>query len=141
MAFDKIKKFIGDDEASVEQISSNNDEYYKETFKQTNTSGSKMILLEPRAFSEAQTIADYLKARNTVVVNLKRVTPEIAKRIVDFLSGSVYSIGGDLQKLGNGIFLCTPNNVNVEGKISGDEKSNAKQTKQTKKEEENEFDW
>ena len=100
-----------------------------------------MILLEPRAFSEAQTIADYLKSRNTVVVNLKRVTPEIAKRVVDFLSGSVYAIGGDLQKLGNGIFLCTPNNVNVEGKISGDEKPVGKNKQPKKDEEEDEFNW
>ena len=141
MAFEKIKKFIGEDGSEIEQITQDNNEYYKETFKQTNNNqGNKMILLEPRAFSEAQTIADYLKARNTVVVNLKRVTPEIAKRIVDFLSGSVYAMGGDLQKLGNGIFLCTPNNVNVEGKISGDEKPAPKQ-KQTKKEEEDEFNW
>lgn len=141
MAFEKIKKFIGEDGSEIEQITQDNNEYYKETFKQTNSNqGNKMILLEPRAFSEAQTIADYLKARNTVVVNLKRVTPEIAKRIVDFLSGSVYAIGGDLQKLGNGIFLCTPNNVNVEGKISGDEKPAPKQ-KQTKKEEDDEFNW
>ena len=138
MAFkDKLQKFIGDDkEGEIEAVSS--DEFYKDTFKQTGTSGNKMILLEPRAFSEAQTIADYLKSRNTVVVNLKRVTPEVAKRIVDFLSGSVYAIGGDLQKLGNGIFLCTPNNVNVEGKISGDEKSKAKKDE---KQEDNEFDW
>lgn len=141
MAFEKIKKFIGEDGSEIEQMTQDNNEYYKETFKQTNNnSGNKMILLEPRAFSEAQTIADYLKARNTVVVNLKRVTSEIAKRIVDFLSGSVYAIGGDLQKLGNGIFLCTPNNVNVEGKISGDEKPTQKQ-KQTKKEEDDEFNW
>lgn len=140
MAFDKLKKFIGEDENSIDEISVDNNEYYKESFKQTNTSGNKMILLEPRAFSEAQTIADYLKSRNTVVVNMKRVTPEIAKRIVDFLSGSVYAIGGDLQKLGSGIFLCAPNNVNVEGKISGDEKTSTKQ-KQTKKEEDSEFDW
>ncbi len=137
MAFkEKIQKFIGEDENAV--VETSDDEYYKDTFKQVNKDGNKMILLEPRAFSEAQTIADYLKSRNTVVVNLKRVTPEIAKRIVDFLSGSVYAIGGDLQKLGNGIFLCTPNNVNVEGKISGDEKG---QGKQTKKQEESEFDW
>lgn len=143
MAFEKIKKFIGEDTASGEMMQEiSNNEYYKDTFKQVNNAsqGNKMILLEPRAFSEAQTIADYLKARNTVVVNLKRVTPEIAKRIVDFLSGSVYSIGGDLQKLGNGIFLCTPSNVDVEGKISGDEKPNNK-TKQQKKEEHDEFDW
>lgn len=144
MAFEKIKKFIGEDGSEVNQITSDSNEYYKDTFKQINSNsnnpGNKMILLEPRAFSEAQTISDYLKSRNTVVVNLKRVTPEIAKRIVDFLSGSVYAIGGDLQKLGNGIFLCTPNNVNVEGKISGDEKPTPKQ-KQTKKEEDDEFNW
>ena len=144
MAFEKIKKFIGEDGSEVNQITSDSNEYYKDTFKQINSNsnnpGNKMILLEPRAFSEAQTISDYLKSRNTVVVNLKRVTPEIAKRIVDFLSGSVYAIGGDLQKLGNGIFLCTPNNVNVEGKISGDEKPN-QNAKQPKKEEEDEFNW
>ncbi|MEG2322176.1 MAG: cell division protein SepF [Bacilli bacterium] len=79
---------------------------------------TKLVLLEPRAFSETQQIADQLKNRNTVVVNLKRVTSEQAKRIVDFLSGTIYAIGGDLQKVGGGIFLCTPNNVKVNGKIT-----------------------
>ena len=51
--------------------------------------GAKMILLEPRAFSESQQIADHLKRRNTVVVNLNRVTSDQAKRIVDFLSGTI----------------------------------------------------
>ena len=94
----------------------NENEYYNEddTENSTNQSG-KMILLEPRAFSESQQIADHLKKRNTVVVNMKRVTPDQAKRIIDFLSGTVYAIGGDLQKIGGGIFLCTPKNVNVEG--------------------------
>ena len=137
MAFkDKIQKFIGDDKESVVEVST--DEYYKDTLKQTGMTGNKMILLEPRAFSEAQTIADYLKSRNTVVVNLKRVTPEVAKRIVDFLSGAVYAIGGGLQKLGNGIFLCTPNNVNVEGNISGEEKP---KSKKNEKEDEDDFDF
>lgn len=80
-----------------------------------------MILLEPRAFSESQQIADHLKKRNTVVVNMKRITPDGAKRIVDFLSGTVYAIGGDLQKIGSGIFLCTPKNIDVEGKITEDD--------------------
>ncbi|MDO4369614.1 MAG: cell division protein SepF [bacterium] len=130
---DKIQQFIGD---TPNEGGSSNDEYYKDTFKDMSGTGSKMILLEPRAFSEAQTIADYLKSRNTVVVNLKRVTPEVAKRIVDFLSGSVYAIGGDLQKLGSGIFLCTPNNVNVEGKISDGDKPLKKEKRQ-----EEEIDW
>ena len=57
---------------------------------------------------------------------MKRVTAEQAKRIIDFLSGTVYAIGGDLQKIGGGIFLCTPRNVNVEGSIT-DEDNNKKQ--------------
>ncbi len=116
----------------LDKILSNNDdvftdnvgnEYYDlkpEEALVENDGHTKMILLEPRAYSEAQQIADHLKMRNTVVVNLKRVTSDQAKRIVDFLSGCVYAIGGDLQKIGGGIFLCTPNNINVQGKISND---------------------
>jgi len=142
MAFEKLKKFIGDedDETIVTKSGKNNgegNEYYssKDGFKDLTGSGNKMILLEPRAYSESQQIADYLKARNAVVVNMKRVTPDKAKRIVDFLSGTLYAIGGDLQKLGNGIFLCTPNNINVEGKITNEV------DKPKSKKEDNELDW
>ena len=138
MAFDKLKKFMGSDIG--DDIPVKNDEYYdKDSFKELTNGGSKMILIEPRAFSESQQIADYLKIRNAVVVNLKRVTPDQAKRIVDFLSGTLYAIGGSLQKLGNGIFLCTPNNVLVEGKMSdGEEKAK----KEAKKEDKlDEYDW
>lgn len=99
------------------------DEYYELSAEESlseNDGNSKMILLEPRAYSESQQIADHLKSRNTVVVNLKRVTSDQAKRIIDFLAGTIYAIGGDLQKIGGGIFLCTPNNVNIQGKITDD---------------------
>ena len=115
MAFGKkIKEMITDEE-------SNEESYYTAEAVSMPSGSGKMILLEPRAFSESQQIADHLKKRNTVVVNMKRVTAEQAKRIIDFLSGTVYAIGGDLQKVGGGIFLCTPKNVNVEGTISDDD--------------------
>lgn len=138
MALDKFKNFFSGGEGA-EEISTT--EYYSE---QTVDSGNKMMLLEPRAYSESQQIADYLKNRSAVVVNLKRVTPDQAKRIVDFLSGTLYAIGGDLQKLGGGIFLCTPNNINVEGKISDDSNpatKGAKGRKQEKEDDEEEFNW
>ena len=117
--FDKI---LGKEELGE---TSSEDEFYTldvaEAYKDNNSEGNKMILLEPRAYSESQQIADHLKKRNTVVVNLKRVTAEQAKRIVDFLSGTLYAIGGDLQKLGSGIFLCTPKNINVQGKMTDEE--------------------
>ena len=115
MAFGKkIKEMISDEE-TVE------DSYYTAEAVAMPQGTGKMILLEPRAFSETAQIADHLKKRNTVVVNMKRVTAEQAKRIIDFLSGTVYAIGGDLQKIGGGIFLCTPKNVNVEGSITDED--------------------
>ncbi|KGP92786.1 cell division protein SepF [Pontibacillus chungwhensis BH030062] len=79
---------------------------------------SKVVLLEPRTYNEAQEIADNLVNRKAVVINLQRVDHHQAKRIVDFLSGTVYAIGGDMQKLGSQTFLCTPDNVDVSGNIS-----------------------
>ena len=118
-----IKKWFKEEDEDV-FASTSTDQYYsldtEEALKE-NDGNSKMILLEPRAYSESQQIADHLKMRNTVVVNLKRVTSDQAKRIIDFLAGTIYAIGGDLQKIGGGIFLCTPNNVNIQGKIT-DEK-------------------
>lgn len=79
---------------------------------------SKVILIEPRVYAEAQEIADHLKNRRAVVVNLQRIDHDQAKRIVDFLSGTVYAIGGDIQRIGSSIFLCTPDNVEISGNIS-----------------------
>ena len=139
MALNKLKGFFTGEEPEVE--TTGEDSFYnvskEEYHEQNGIAGSKMMLLEPRAYSESQQIADYLKNRSAVVVNLKRVTPDQAKRIVDFLYGTIYAIGGDLQKLGGGIFLCTPNNVNVEGKISeeGNTTSKAARGKKAEKEE------
>ena len=139
---DKLKGFFGGEDTT--QQDTNTDENYYSTSKeeyhaQNGIAGSKMMLLEPRAYSESQQIADYLKNRSAVVVNLKRVTPDQAKRIVDFLYGTIYAIGGDLQKLGGGIFLCTPNNVNVEGNISEDNAKSARGKKDSKDDEEDFF--
>ena len=111
----KFSEFIfGSDGDQVETVE---DEFYAEP-KEDVSKGNEMILIEPRAYSESQQIAEHLKKRNSVVVNLKRVTSDQAKRIIDFLSGCVYAIGGTMQKVGVGIYLCAPNNVSVQGKIS-----------------------
>ena len=135
MALNKLKNLLVGTDDGDNNSDSPEEEFYttsREDYHAANgMAGSKMILLEPRAYSESQQIADYLKGRSAVVVNLKRVTPDQAKRIVDFLYGTIYAIGGDLQKLGGGIFLCTPNNVNVEGKIS-DDANNSGESKGTR---------
>ena len=122
MALKKLKKLFVDDDENLN--TSAEDDFYsvsaEDAVKEADKTGNKMILLEPRAYSESQQIADHLKNRNSVVVNLKRVTSDQAKRIIDFLSGCIYAIGGTMQKIGVGIYLCTPKNVNVQGKITDD---------------------
>ncbi|MBN6205340.1 cell division protein SepF [Ralstonia pickettii] len=78
----------------------------------------KVVLCEPRSYGEAQEIADNIVNKRAVVINLQRVDNHQAKRIVDFLSGTVYAVNGDIQKLGAETFLCTPDNVDVTGSIS-----------------------
>ena len=131
----KIFTYDGDEENLV----GTEDEYYnmseEEAIKEADKSGNKMILLEPRAYSESQQIADHLKNRNSVVVNLKRVTSDQAKRIIDFFFFFIYAIGGSMQKIGVGIYLCTPKNVNVQGKISDESE------KVSKNNTDEELDW
>ena len=137
MAFNKLKNLLSDkDDEGI----SNEDEYYnvstEESLKEAEKTGNKMILMEPRAYSESQQIADHLKNRNSVVVNFKRVTSAQAKRIIDFLTGCVYSIGGTMQKIGVGIYLCTPKNVNIQGKITDENEKPAKTTNES-----DDIDW
>ena len=118
MAFESLKKILTtevDDEDEYEEV--------KETTKTSSSKEykNKTILVEPRAFSEAQQIADYLKTRNQVVVNFKRVTSDVSKRIMDFLNGIIYAIDGTMEKLGPGIVICAPKGFEIEGNISEDD--------------------
>ena len=132
-----LKNIFKDDD-DIDNLNGTEDAYYniseEDAVKEADKTGNKMILLEPRAYSESQQIADHLKKRNTVVVNLKRVTSDQAKRIIDFLSGVIYAIGGSMQKIGVGIYLVAPKNVNVQGKITDDAEKPSKSTDE-------ELDW
>ncbi|MFF2093471.1 cell division protein SepF [Paenibacillus sp. NPDC058174] len=78
----------------------------------------RVVLNEPRSYDEAQEIADHLRSRRAVIVNLQRVRTDLAVRIVDFLSGTVYALNGNISKLGPNIFLCTPDSVEIQGTIT-----------------------
>lgn len=86
-----------------------------------NDQSTKVCLFEPRVFAETQDIADELKSNRAALVNLTKIDAIPKKRIVDFLSGTVYALEGDIQKVGADIFLCTPNSFGVEGEISDKE--------------------
>ncbi|EWG11872.1 cell division protein SepF [Cytobacillus firmus] len=116
----KEEEIIEEEREPVKQVQKQQQPVQKQNIVslQSVQKSSKVVLVEPRVYAEAQDIADQLKNRRAVVVNLQRIEKDQAKRIVDFLSGTVYAIGGDIQKIGTDIFLCTPDNVEVSGNIS-----------------------
>lgn len=78
----------------------------------------RVILNEPMNYEDTQEIADHLRSRRSVVVNLHRAGSDQAVRIVDFLSGTVYALNGSISKVGHNIFLCTPDTVEIQGSIT-----------------------
>ena len=82
-----------------------------------SSSQLKVVIMQPENFDDAQSICDHLKTKRPVVINLEKVEKQIAQRIIDFLSGSVYALDGNIQKVANGIFLIAPCNVDIMGDI------------------------
>ncbi len=79
------------------------------------TAQLKLVVMQPESFEDARDIANHLKSKKPVVMNLESVDREVARRIVDFLSGAVYALDGNIQKVSNGIFLIAPYNVGIMG--------------------------
>ena len=82
---------------------------------------NKVIIREPNEYSDAQDIADCLKENYPVFINLQRLEKSQAKRVVDFLSGTIYAIDGDIKRVGTNLFLCTPQSVETEGQVTMNE--------------------
>ena len=74
----------------------------------------RMVIVEPETFDDSQSIADYIRDRKPVVINFESTPDDIAKRVVDFVSGATYALDGNIQKVGKEIFLCVPSNVTVD---------------------------
>ena len=78
-----------------------------------SSSQFKVVIMQPENFEDARDICDHLKNKKPVVINLEEVQKECAQRIVDFLSGAVYSLDGEIQKVSAGIFIIAPSNVDI----------------------------
>lgn len=82
----------------------------------TQRQSFKVLLVEPRSFEEVQTIADQLRSRRPVILNLEHIekdNKDVAQRILNFLSGATYALGGSSQRISNAIFFFAPQGVDV----------------------------
>lgn len=73
----------------------------------------KMVILQPTGFENAEEICDMLRERKSIIINLEYVNKDVARRIIDVVSGAVHVLDGHMQKISNSIFLVAPYNYNI----------------------------
>lgn len=137
--FDKIKGFINDDPEDEDDFESMDDgidfvskteeravdssagsEPVRKNNKVVNihaTAQLQVVLVKPERFDDASTVADHLNAKRTVVLNLESANKDVARRILDFLSGVAYANDGQIKKVANCTFIITPYNVGIMGDL------------------------
>ncbi len=81
----------------------------------------KMIISQPTTFEQSEEICQYLKERKSCIVNLEYVNKDVARRVVDFISGGVYALNGHIQKISNSIFLIAPANYDISNEMGREE--------------------
>lgn len=102
-----------------ERVASHNKRANNKIVSLHSQKNTKVVLQEPRSYEESQDLADHLRSRRPIIVNLHMLDQDSARRVVDFLSGCVYALNGNIKKIGPSIFLCVPENIDIQGVISG----------------------
>ncbi len=85
-----------------------------------NSNNLKVVVLSPQNILESRELCDHLRANKPIIMNVEGVETPLAQRMVDFLSGAVYSLDGDIQKISSGIFLATPASIEITGDLKDD---------------------
>ncbi len=131
--FGKLQELIGDqddvmdaaDETATDFVSRNSDRAAEaDTSRRNNkvvnihaTAQLQVVLVKPERFDDATAVADHLNAKRTVVLNLESSNKDVARRILDFLSGVAYANEGQIKKVANCTYIITPYNVGFMGDL------------------------
>lgn len=121
-----LKEILGmdtedDNENDLDAFDNLNDNYDDEASKRNKvvnihaTAQLQVILVKPEVFQDTKQIADHLNSKKTVVLNLESTTPDVTRRIIDFLGGVAYANGGNIKPVANNTFIITPYNVGFVG--------------------------
>ncbi|HEY8892508.1 MAG TPA: cell division protein SepF [Clostridium sp.] len=130
----KVMGFLGmaeDDEDEVQEIENEDDDRDIESLMSTNkkqskvvnihTAGStKVVIIKPDDFDEAMVISDNLKSRKIVVVNTTGLEARTGQRLLDFVGGVCYALGGELQQVEKGVYIISPSNIEVNNELKNE---------------------
>lgn len=123
---DKMKDFIApvdEEEGNGELELTREEAETLSTYEQPLTSGNainsnaSIVLFEPRTFEEAEEIGRHIRKQRACCINLHRMPSEYRQRVIDFLSGVVFGLGGTIKKIGENVILCSPRSLQVGGDI------------------------
>ncbi len=115
------KEYIEEDQ--YEEIEEDDSYYVAPKRERTNnlvafkSDKVNVVVIEPSNFEEAPIIADNLKEKRPVIINMENAEPALVRRMIDFIGGVSYAIGGTMQKIGYKIILVVPPNVNISGEL------------------------
>lgn len=122
---DNLKVILGmesEDDTEFDTIDNSNDTDSNDEVGKRNkvvnihaTAQLQVILVKPEVFQDTKQIADHLNSKKTVVLNLESTTPDVTRRIIDFLGGVAYANGGNIKPVANNTFIITPYNVGFVG--------------------------
>ncbi len=125
--FSKILYYMGIGESGEEDFEEVIDEIKKPTLEPvrksniismpTGSNQMKVVLIEPADYDDVQDICDNLKNKKPIIINFENLDKDIARRMVDFVSGAVYAVDGTIQKVSNGIVIAAPPNVDILGSM------------------------
>ena len=131
---DAVKDFVGFGDIDYEEEVEMEEEEYEEKYEEKTPLFSRrnkvvaldraaqpsIVVLKPKCFRNAPEVADEIKGRHPVVFDVGGLDPEEATRVVDFITGTVYGLGGDIQKVSGGIFVATPSSYDISGEFLKD---------------------
>lgn len=109
-----FRKLFGSEEEEEEGEEREKDASLEKVETTPEKKQNTIVLFEPTVFEDGKKIADSLKARKPVVVNLEKMDHETARRCIDFLSGTIYALNGLVEKIAESVFLFAPSSVNIE---------------------------
>ena len=116
--FDVIEEEYEQEEEDVEQFTSIQNPKTAKIVNLHTSNPMKVVIVEPKKYEEVTTIADHLKQKKAVIVNLENLNDlGLRKSIFEFMNGAVYVLDGGIQKVSKGIFILAPNNVDIDSSI------------------------
>lgn len=130
---DAVKDFVGfgdidyEEEYEMEEEEIEAEEVRAPLFKRNKVvpldrqaNQPSIVVLKPKCFNNSTEVADQIKQRRPVILDVGGLDPEEARRVVDFIAGTVYGLNGDIQKVSGGIFIATPSSYDIAGEFLKD---------------------